>query len=126
MFSRKTAARKRKLDEISSNPLARQADDAVGGSNGYKAEERVKLMKLLWDCVSTEFGGRHELYEINYGGSTEEIRRYALFGAQASGNADRFKGFAEECMAEYDINGWRVPDLTDPDELSYHFIRGRG
>jgi len=90
------------------------------GSNGYKAEERVKLMKLLWDCIASEFGGRHELYEINYGGSTEEIRRYALFGAMASGNADRFKGFAEECMAEYDLNGWRVPDLSDPGELSYH------
>jgi 4-hydroxyphenylacetate 3-monooxygenase len=28
-------------------------------------------------------------------------------------------------MAEYDINGWRVPDLTDPGELSYHFLSGR-
>jgi len=95
-------------------------DRYLRGSNGYKAEERVKLMKLLWDCIASEFGGRHELYEINYGGSTEEIRRYALFGAMASGNADRFKGFAEECMAEYDLNGWRVPDLSDPGDLSYH------
>jgi 4-hydroxyphenylacetate 3-monooxygenase len=93
------------------------------GSNGYKAEERVKLLKLLWDCMASEFGGRHELYEINYGGSTEEIRRYCLFGAQASGNADRFKGFAEECMAEYGLDGWRVPDLSDPGELSYHVLR---
>src|SRR5215469_10605159 len=77
-------------------------DRYLRGSNGYKAEERVKLLKLLWDCIGSEFGGRHELYEINYGGSTEEIRRYCLFGAQASGNADRFKGFAEDCMAEYD------------------------
>jgi 4-hydroxyphenylacetate 3-monooxygenase len=99
-------------------------DRYLRGSNGYKAEERVKLLKLLWDCLATEFGGRHELYEINYGGSTEEIRRYCLFGAQASGNADRFKGFAEECMAEYDLDGWRVPDLTDPGELSYHVMRG--
>jgi 4-hydroxyphenylacetate 3-monooxygenase len=98
-------------------------DQYMRGSNGYKAEERVKLMKLLWDCLATEFGGRHELYEINYGGSTEEIRRYCLFGAQASGNADRFKGFAEDCMAEYDIDGWKVPDLTDPGELSYHVMR---
>jgi aromatic ring hydroxylase len=90
------------------------------GSNGYTAEQRVKLMKLLWDCLGTEFGGRHELYEINYGGSTEEIRRYCLFGAQANGNADRFRGFAEQCMEEYDLDGWRVPDLMDPGELSYH------
>jgi 4-hydroxyphenylacetate 3-monooxygenase len=81
-------------------------------------------MKLLWDAVASEFGGRHELYEINYGGSTEEIRRYALFGAMASGNADRFKGFADACLAEYDLNGWRVPDLTDPGELSYHLKSG--
>src|SRR5580693_6885909 len=99
-------------------------DRYLRGSNGYKAEERVKLMKLLWDTIATEFGGRHELYEINYGGSTEEIRRYSLFGAQASGNADRFKGFAETCMAEYDLDGWTVPDLTDPGELSYHVMRG--
>ena len=45
------------------------------------------------------------------------------FGAQASGNADKFKGFAEECMAEYDLDGWKVPDLTDPGELSYHVLR---
>src|SRR6201993_2254343 len=80
-------------------------DRYLRGSNGYKAEERVKLMKLLWDAVASEFG-----------------RRYALFGAQASGNAERFKGFAEECMAEYDLDGWRVPDLSDPGELSYHIL----
>src|SRR6266704_4664588 len=101
-------------------------DQYLRGSNGYQAEERVKLLKLLWDCLASEFGGRHELYEINYGGSTEEIRRYCLFGAQASGNADKFKGFAEECMAEYDLDGWKVPDLTDPGELSYHMLRGAG
>jgi len=95
-------------------------DRYLRGSNGYKAEERVKLMKLLWDTLGTEFAGRHELYEINYGGSTEEIRRYCLFGAMASGNADRFKGFAEQCMAEYDLDGWKVPDLSDPGSFSYH------
>jgi len=35
--------------------------------------------------------------------------------------ADRAdKGFAEQCMAEYDLNGWTVPDLIDPDDLSLH------
>jgi 4-hydroxyphenylacetate 3-monooxygenase len=99
-------------------------DQYLRGSHGYQAVERVKLMKLLWDSIGTEFGGRHELYEINYSGSTEEIRRYCLFGAQASGAADKFKGFAEQCMAEYDLDGWKVPDLTDPGELSYHARRG--
>ncbi len=100
-------------------------DRFLRGSNGYDAETRVKLMKLLWDTIGTEFGGRHELYEINYSGSTEEIRRYALFGAMAGGDVDRMKGFAEACMAEYDLDGWTVPDLTDPGELSYHVGKGR-
>jgi aromatic ring hydroxylase len=99
-------------------------DKYLRGSQGYSSDERVKLLKLLWDCIASEFGGRHELYEINYSGSTEEIRRYSLFGAQASGDADKLKGFAEQCMAEYDLDGWRVPDLTDPGELSYHVMRG--
>jgi 4-hydroxyphenylacetate 3-monooxygenase len=95
-------------------------DRYMRGSNGYKAEERVKLMKLLWDSLGTEFGGRHELYEINYGGATEQIRLFNYWGALASGNAEKFKSFAEECMAEYDLNGWRAPDLADPGEFSYH------
>jgi hypothetical protein len=27
-------------------------------------------------------------------------------------------------MAEYDLSGWKVPDLSDPGELSYHVMRG--
>jgi 4-hydroxyphenylacetate 3-monooxygenase len=101
-------------------------DKYMRGSNGYAAVDRVKLLKLLWDSIGTEFGGRHELYEINYGGSTEEIRRYVLFGAQAMGTADKLKGFAEQCLAEYDLDGWKVPDLSDPDEMSYHLLKGKG
>jgi 4-hydroxyphenylacetate 3-monooxygenase len=66
------------------------------------------------------------LHEINYGGSTEAIRRYCLFGAQASGNAAAFTGFAEPCIAEYDLHGWTVPDLSDPGDLSYHLMRDAG
>jgi 4-hydroxyphenylacetate 3-monooxygenase len=29
-------------------------------------------------------------------------------------------------MAEYDLDGWKVPDLTDPGALSYHVMRGAG
>jgi 4-hydroxyphenylacetate 3-monooxygenase len=93
--------------------LRKYLDIYLRGSNGVDAEERVKLMKLLWDAVGSEFGGRHELYEINYSGSHEEIRRYALFGAIGSGQYDRFKQFAESCMAEYDLNGWTAKDLVN-------------
>jgi 4-hydroxyphenylacetate 3-monooxygenase len=98
-------------------------DKYMRGSNGYTAVDRAKLLKLLWDAVGTEFAGRHELYEINYGGSVEEIRRFPLFTAMANGTAAKLTGYAEQCMAEYDLDGWKVPDLQDPEEMSYHLLR---
>jgi 4-hydroxyphenylacetate 3-monooxygenase len=109
------------------NPTLRPyLDKYLRGSDGTDAVARIKLMKLLWDAVGTEFGGRHELYEINYSGSHEEIRRYALFGALASGQYDRFKQFAESCMAEYDLDGWTAPDLITPDDVNLFLKKGRG
>jgi hypothetical protein len=98
-------------------------DKYMRGSNGYTAIDRAQLLKLLWDAVGTEFGGRHELYEINYGGSVEEIRRFPWLGMHANGSVAKLTGYAEECMAEYDLDGWKVPDLTDPGEMSYHVLR---
>jgi aromatic ring hydroxylase len=91
----------------------------VRGSNGIDALERVKLMKLLWDAVGSEFGGRHELYERNYSGNNENIRMEVLFAAMGSGQTDAYKGFAEQCMNEYDLDGWTVPDLINPDDVSF-------
>ncbi|PWI41631.1 4-hydroxyphenylacetate 3-hydroxylase N-terminal domain-containing protein [Streptomyces sp. ICBB 8177] len=90
-------------------------DRYVRGSSGADAVERVKLMKLIWDSVGTEFAGRHELYERNYSGNHENVRTELLVAQQASGLVDQYKGFAEECMAEYDLDGWRAPDLINPD-----------
>lgn len=93
-------------------------DKYMRGSDGSPAPARVKLMKLLWDAMGTEFGGRHELYERNYSGSNEAIRVHALLAAMATGQTDRCKGFAEQCMAEYDLDGWTVPDLINPDDVN--------
>lgn len=93
-------------------------DRFVRGSNGYNAEERVKLMKLLWDAVGSEFGGRHELYEMNYAGNHENIRMEVLFGALASGGVDELKAFAEKCLDEYDLNGWKTADLINPTDVN--------
>jgi aromatic ring hydroxylase len=98
--------------------LRQYLDRYVRGTGGVPAIERVKLMKLLWDAIGSEFGARHELYEVNYSGSHEEIRRFALLGALASGQYERWKNFADSCMAEYDLDGWTVPDLINPDDVS--------
>jgi 4-hydroxyphenylacetate 3-monooxygenase len=89
-------------------------DKYVRGSAGYSAEERVKLMKLMWDAIGSEFGSRHELYERNYAGNHESIRFETLLVAQATGLVDQLKDFADQCMSEYDLDGWTSPDLFGP------------
>jgi 4-hydroxyphenylacetate 3-monooxygenase len=92
-------------------------DKFIRGSDGTDAVERVKLMKLLWDAVGTEFGGRHELYELNYAGNHENTRG-ELFNAQlAAGQVDGYKAFVDKCLDEYDLDGWTVPDLCSFDNL---------
>jgi 4-hydroxyphenylacetate 3-monooxygenase len=100
------------------NPEVRPyLDRFLRGSDGSSAEARVKLMKLLWDATGTEFGGRHELYERNYAGNHENTRLELLFAQTASGQVDGYKAFVDQCMSEYDLDGWTVPDLTSFDEL---------
>ena len=84
-----------------------------------RAEGRVKLMKSFWDAIGSEFGGRHELYEINYAGSTEETRLLALKWVDVFGFSDSMQEFVDTCMGEYDLDGWTVPDLIDPEDMSW-------
>jgi 4-hydroxyphenylacetate 3-monooxygenase len=90
----------------------------VRGSHGIGYRERIKIMKLLWDAVGTEFGGRHELYEMNYAGNHEDIRIQAMWNARGSGALDAMIGLAETCMADYDENGWTGSTWLNPGDAS--------
>ncbi len=78
----------------------------VRGSYGIGYKERIKIMKLLWDAVGTEFGGRHELYERNYAGNHEDIRIQTLTAAKRSGSLEEMTALVDRCMADYDEKGW--------------------
>jgi 4-hydroxyphenylacetate 3-monooxygenase len=93
-------------------------DKYVRGSNGYEAVDRIKLMKLLWDSIGTEFGGRHELYERNYSGNHEAVRIEMMMAQMMSGQLDQYKAFADQCLNEYDLDGWTAADLINPDDVS--------
>jgi 4-hydroxyphenylacetate 3-monooxygenase len=91
----------------------------VRGSNNIDYKQRIKVMKLLWDAVGTEFGGRHELYEMNYAGNHEDIRIQALWNARGSGALDRMMALAEACMSDYDEDGWTDPTWLNPDDVGW-------
>ncbi|MFJ9785578.1 4-hydroxyphenylacetate 3-hydroxylase family protein [Amycolatopsis sp. NPDC101161] len=104
-------------DDFANPDVRPYLDKYLRGSDGVEAVDRTKLMKLLWDAVGTEFGGRHELYERNYAGNHENTRVELLFSQLAGGEVDDYKSFVDECMNEYDLDGWTVPDLSSFDEL---------
>jgi 4-hydroxyphenylacetate 3-monooxygenase len=91
----------------------------VRGSHGIGYKERIKVMKLLWDAIGSEFGGRHELYEMNYAGNHEDIRIHALWNAKLSGTLDGMIALADQCLSEYDENGWTGSTWLDPDDVAY-------
>jgi 4-hydroxyphenylacetate 3-monooxygenase len=83
------------------------------GSDGTDAEGRVKLFKLMWDALATEFGARHELYERNYSGNQDQIRIDGLNFSRKRGDFERFTGFVEKCMSDYDLDGWTTAPWKD-------------
>ncbi len=90
----------------------------VRGSNGIDYKTRIKTMKLLWDAIGSEFGARHELYEMNYAGSHELVRLFPLQQATASGALAEMEALADKCMADYDETGWRGTDYHSGADVS--------
>ena len=94
-------------------------DKYVRGSGGHDAEQRVKLMKLLWDAIGSEFG----LATSSTRSTTPAQRRRTGSARWASPRRPAWptsmKAFVQSCMAEYDLNGWTAPDLINPDDVSW-------
>jgi 4-hydroxyphenylacetate 3-monooxygenase len=66
------ASYKELIDDRTRHDMARYVQ-----SPGYPVEERVKLFKLAWDVVGSEFAGRHHQYEMFYAGAPFVAKGYA-------------------------------------------------
>jgi aromatic ring hydroxylase len=91
--------------DLQSEELRPLIDRFYRGSTG-SAHDRIKLFKLLWDAVGSEFGARHTLYERNYGGNHEQVRLDVLNFARRRGRLDEMLALVEQCMSDYDVDGW--------------------
>lgn len=63
------------------------------------ATNRMKLFKLAWDMVGSEFAGRHQQYEKFYAGASFVIRGHSFREAPW----EKFDGVVDEIMSGYDI-----------------------
>jgi 4-hydroxyphenylacetate 3-monooxygenase len=66
---------------------------------------RVKLFKLAWDAVGSEFGSRHQQYEMFYAGANMVTRGHAF----RTCDWERATGMVDSFMSTYDLQG--VKDL---------------
>jgi 4-hydroxyphenylacetate 3-monooxygenase len=66
---------------------------------GVEAEERVKLLKLLWDLIGSEFGSRHVQYEMFYAGQPAVVKAKE-FRSYDWGAAERL---VERCLESYEL-----------------------
>lgn len=75
-------------------------------SPGWSSIERVKLLKLVWDLVGSEFAGRHEQYEMFYAGAPFLVRtRMAQVYDFAAAD-----DLVDRVMGTYDRSGPIAPD----------------
>lgn len=93
------------------NPELRPTIDRYFRGTGLAAEDRIKLFKLCWDALYSEFAGRHALYERNYAGNQEQQRLDTLGWSEARGDAARYRALVQGCLDGYDLDGWRADAL---------------
>jgi 4-hydroxyphenylacetate 3-monooxygenase len=65
----------------------------------HPMEQRVKLFKLAWDAVGSEFAGRHDHYERFYHGAPHAY----LPAAVREGRPDVCEALAEAALAGYEL-----------------------
>lgn len=78
-------------------------------SPGVSSEERIKLFRLAWDIIGSEFAGRHQQYELFYAGAP-----FVVKGAYTFRNYGYEKQVAEldEFLAGYGADN-RTPALAE-------------
>ena len=102
-------------------------DRYMRGSNGYKAEERVKLMKLLWDCHRHRVRRparalRDQLRRLDRG--DPPLLRCSARRPPATPTGSRAS--PSNAWPNTTSTAGGSPTCTDPGELSYHVTRRPG
>jgi 4-hydroxyphenylacetate 3-monooxygenase len=84
---------------VMDDPALRAQFEAYWQTPQLGATERMKLYRLAWDLVGSEFAGRHLQYEKFYAGASFIIRNHNFREAPWEG----FHKVVDDLMASYDL-----------------------
>jgi 4-hydroxyphenylacetate 3-monooxygenase len=87
------------VNEFKNPEMAKDLERYVQ-SPGVPAEEKVKLLKLAWDLVGSEFAGRHQQYEMFYAGAPFVAKNYSFMNYGFKEATD----LVEQCLKGYDMD----------------------
>ncbi len=68
-------------DSVIEEPAMRELFETYWSTPQMDAERRMRLFKLAWDLVGSEFAGRHQQYEKFYAGASFIVRNYSFVNA---------------------------------------------
>ncbi len=81
------------------DPKLREQFEAYWQTPQLGAVERMKLYKLAWDLIGSEFAGRHLQYEKFYAGASFIVRNHSFREAPWA----QFHKVVDDLMAGYDV-----------------------
>jgi 4-hydroxyphenylacetate 3-monooxygenase len=84
---------------VTADPTLNQMFEAYWATPQMPAAERMKLFKLAWDLVGTEFAGRHQSYEKFYAGASFIVRGHCYREAPWG----EYHDVVDRLMAGYDV-----------------------
>jgi 4-hydroxyphenylacetate 3-monooxygenase len=83
------------------DPKTRETFETYWSVPGQSAKDRMKLLKLAWDLLGSEFAGRHMQYEKFYAGPGFVMNSYSHGAAPWQD----WTGAVDALMASYDVPG---------------------
>lgn len=89
---------------VLSDPVLREKFETYWSVPGQTAKERMKLLKLAWDLLGSDFAGRHMQYEKFYAGPGFVMNSYSYF----TGPWQEWTRTVDNLLAGYD-----APDMPD-------------
>ncbi|HKA72888.1 MAG TPA: 4-hydroxyphenylacetate 3-hydroxylase N-terminal domain-containing protein [Xanthobacteraceae bacterium] len=86
---------------VLANAETREAFETYWSTPGWPAAARMKLTKLAWDLLGSDFAGRHNQYEKFYAGPSFVMNTYSYVTAPWK----EWTGSVDALMASYDVPG---------------------
>jgi 4-hydroxyphenylacetate 3-monooxygenase len=102
--------------EDMNSPLTRPLIDRYITSPGTDSEQRVKLFKLAWDVIGSEFAGRHQQYEMFYNGAPFLTKVWAY----QQYDYDSAVAAVDEFMTSYDLTTPKVETVGSLELIDAH------